>query len=202
LPARRIDVESAAPSHHRLDAAAFASIASHVVSSNRIAMAEVIDSARRIGLDGQQHPTPLHGEAAAMGDQIARALETAQPDQVLVWGGETTVTLQGANGTGGRSQELALSAAQHLHRSGTRAVLLAAGTDGRDGPTDAAGAIVDRFTWDRIRAAGRDPGQDLLRHDAYPALDAAGALLRTGQSGTNVMDLVMAIIATPPAIPS
>ena len=71
--------------------------------------------------------------------------------------------------------------------------MLAAGTDGRDGPTDAAGAIVDGRTWSAIRAAGRDPARDLAAHDAYPALDAAGVLLRTGLTGTNVMDVVIAI---------
>jgi len=71
--------------------------------------------------------------------------------------------------------------------------LLAAGTDGRDGPTDAAGAIVDARTWSAIEAAGRDPARDLARHDAYHALDAAGALLRPGLTGTNVMDVVIGI---------
>jgi hydroxypyruvate reductase len=71
-------------------------------------------------------------------------------------------------------------------------MLLAAGTDGRDGPTDAAGALVDGTTWERIVAAGRDPAIDLQRHDSYAALDAAGALLKTGPSGTNVMDIAIA----------
>jgi hydroxypyruvate reductase len=71
--------------------------------------------------------------------------------------------------------------------------ILAAGTDGRDGPTDAAGAVVDAHTWAAIRQAGRDPGRDLTAHDAYPALDAAGALLRPGLTGTNVMDVVIAV---------
>jgi hydroxypyruvate reductase len=72
--------------------------------------------------------------------------------------------------------------------------LIAAGTDGRDGPNDAAGAVVDNRTWSRIIAAGRDPAADLQAHDAYLALDAAGALLRTGPTGTNVMDIVAAIL--------
>ena len=80
-----------------------------------------------------------------------------------------------------------------MHEAQTAGTLLAAGTDGRDGPTDAAGAVVDRDTWQRIIAAGRDPAADLSGHDAYPALDAAGALVRTGPTGTNVMDLAMAL---------
>ncbi len=74
-----------------------------------------------------------------------------------------------------------------------RAALLAAGTDGRDGPTDAAGAVVDEGTWESIRGQGRRPDSDLARHDSYAALDAAGALLRTGLTGTNVMDLVFGL---------
>jgi len=74
--------------------------------------------------------------------------------------------------------------------------LLAAGTDGRDGPTDAAGAIVDGNTWSAIGRSGRDPAYDLAAHDAYHALDAAGVLLRPGLTGTNVMDIVIGVCAT------
>jgi hydroxypyruvate reductase len=103
------------------------------------------------------------------------------------------VTLGADPGLGGRSQELALAAARDL--AGLAHVsLLAAGTDGRDGPTDAAGAIVDGSTWSAIAAAGRDPTADLARHDAYPALDAARALFRPGLTGTNVMDLVIGLV--------
>jgi glycerate-2-kinase len=113
-----------------------------------------------------------------------------------IQGGETTVTLgDGPVGKGGRCQELALAAARELARSkGRRVTLLAAGTDGRDGPTDAAGAIVDETTWQAIRRAGREPERDLAGHDAWSALDAAGALLRTGLTGTNVMDVVLAVV--------
>lgn len=125
----------------------------------------------------------------------------------LIWGGETTVTLGAPaaappddgteRGTGGRCQELALAAARALYALGDAVAgvtLLAAGTDGRDGPTDAAGAIVDGESWERVRGAGRDPARDLARHDSHSALDAAGALLRTGLTGTNVMDVVMGVV--------
>ena len=98
-----------------------------------------------------------------------------------------------ATGLGGRCQELALAAAQILESAPERVALLAAGTDGRDGPTDAAGAIVDHRTWKAIGEAGRDPARDLAMHDAYHALDAAGALLRPGLTGTNVMDVVIGV---------
>jgi hydroxypyruvate reductase len=75
--------------------------------------------------------------------------------------------------------------------------LLAAGTDGRDGPTDAAGAVVDPGTAAAIRAAGRDPADDLARHRSHHALAAAGALVATGPTGTNVADVVLALVRAP-----
>jgi hydroxypyruvate reductase len=102
----------------------------------------------------------------------------------------------GPAGVGGRCQELALAAAAELDDV-PGVALLAAGTDGRDGPTDAAGALVDGTTWARISEAGRNPDHDLAIHDAYRALDAAGALIRTGPTGTNVMDVVMGLRQRP-----
>ncbi|HEX6047704.1 MAG TPA: DUF4147 domain-containing protein [Gemmatimonadaceae bacterium] len=119
----------------------------------------------------------------------------------MLWGGETTVRLgPGVPPPGGRCQELALAAADALRAEGDRGAgitLLAAGTDGRDGPTDAAGAVVDATTWDAIRDAGRDPAEDLLEHRAHAALDAVGALIRTGPSGTNVGDVVVGVVERP-----
>jgi glycerate-2-kinase len=113
----------------------------------------------------------------------------------FIWGGETTVTLgDGPPGLGGRCQELALAAARVLEGAPLGVALLAAGTDGRDGPTDAAGAIVDGGTWRAAAATGRDPARDLTAHDAYRALEAAGALLKVGLTGTNVMDVVIGVV--------
>jgi hydroxypyruvate reductase len=89
---------------------------------------------------------------------------------------------------------LALAAARVLEGAPLGVALLAAGTDGRDGPTDAAGAIVDGGTWRAAGAAGRNPARDLAAHDAYRALEAAGALLKVGLTGTNVMDVVIGIV--------
>ena len=142
--------------------------------------------------------TRLTGEASVCGRDIAKRLiadaRRESSPAIVVSGGETTVTLSDDRGIGGRCQELALSAARELGAAGAPISLLAAGTDGRDGPTDAAGAIVDETTWASITESGRDPARDLARHDAYPALDAVGALLRTGHTGTNMMDLAIAII--------
>ena len=98
---------------------------------------------------------------------------------------------------GGRCQELALSAARVLAEGGDaakRVTLLAAGTDGRDGPTDAAGAFADATVWQAIGATGRSPDAALARHESYAALDAVGALHRRGHTGTNVRDVVIAVL--------
>jgi hydroxypyruvate reductase len=115
--------------------------------------------------------------------------------ELWLYGGETVVTLGDVHRDGGRNQELALAAAEVLAaaRTGTGVALLAAGTDGRDGSTAAAGAIVDGTTWGRIAANGRDPAVDLAGHAAHDSLAAADALLITGHTGTNVMDVVLTL---------
>ena len=119
----------------------------------------------------------------------------------MLWGGETTVRLgAGEPAPGGRCQELALAASDALQAEGDRGMgltLLAAGTDGRDGNTDAAGAVVDATTWGAIVSAGRDPAGDLAEHRSHEALDAVRALLRTGLSGTNVGDVVVGVVERP-----
>jgi glycerate 2-kinase len=128
----------------------------------------------------------LEGEAARVGASLA-ALGDAGTAQARV--GETTVTLGDEPGKGGRNQELALAFA--LSAAGNPDVALAAiGTDGRDGPTDAAGAIVDGAT---VSRGGPDATAALARHDAYPYLDGAGDLVRTGPTGSNLADLVICI---------
>ncbi|MXW02777.1 MAG: DUF4147 domain-containing protein [Holophagales bacterium] len=143
--------------------------------------------------DAEVEAEPLEGEAREVGAALARRFAAGPPD-AYVAGGETTVTVRGA-GRGGRSQELALAFALEAAKGplAERAdwVFLAAGTDGRDGPTDAAGAIVDAATVTRIRTAGVDPVAAMEENDSYGALDAAGALLRTGATGTNVADVVL-----------
>jgi len=174
-------------------------VESHLIATNRVALEAAGRRAAELGLVPEIVEPPIVGEAAKVGTTLAHALlnpATAASDpaerRCLILGGETTVTLGAATGRGGRSQELALAAARDLQGS-EYATLLAAGTDGRDGPTDAAGAVVDGTTWERISAAGRDPEQDLRHHDSYAALDAAGALIKTGPTGTNVMDIVLGI---------
>ena len=178
----------------------FDRITTELVASNSLALEAVARQATALGLVPHIHSEPLAGEAADAGARIASTLlnqrgVAAAPTRThcLIWGGETTVTLGKAPGLGGRSQELALAAARVLDGTPAPVALLAGGTDGRDGPTDAAGAIVDGTTWQAIRAAGPDPAEHLARHDAYPALEAAGVLLKPGLTGTNVMDVVIGI---------
>ncbi len=184
---------------------AFDRVTTQVIVSNRHAVEAAAACARAAGVDEVTiMPTPLEGEASIAGvrlasELIARRRRARGPhvSRCILWGGETTVTLGAAPGMGGRNQELALAAARSLADAGEAAsgiTLLAAGTDGRDGPTDAAGAIVDGLTWGAARDAGRDPDADLAGHDAYRSLDAAGALLRSGYTGTNVMDVVFGLI--------
>ena len=113
------------------------------------------------------------------------------PEGIYLWGGETTVILPAISGTGGRNQHLALSAAQVLPAHGD-IVILAAGTDGTDGPTDYSGAIVDADTLERGQANGLDAGSCLQQADSGSYLAACGDLLQTGPTGTNVMDMVIA----------
>jgi glycerate 2-kinase len=179
---------------------AFARVSLELIASNRLALEAAAKRAAELGLVPVVEDTPLAGEASAAGTSVAAALlqdySTGSIPQrrCRIWGGETTVTLgETAPGLGGRCQEFALSAARALAGAPGAVSLLAAGTDGRDGPTDAAGAIVDGNTWSAIGAAGRDPARDLATHDAYRALDAAGVLLRPGLTGTNVMDVVIGV---------
>jgi glycerate 2-kinase len=135
---------------------------------------------------------PLVGDVEQAARRIADlARQTARP-ALLALGGETTVRLQG-KGLGGRNQELALRVA--LAGMPGDWVFLSGGTDGRDGPTDAAGGIVDPDTGARIRAKGGDPNKLLANNDSYHALQAAGDLLIIGPTGTNVADLQVLLLA-------
>jgi len=181
---------------------AFARVAIELIASNRLAVEAAAKRATELGLVPSVAETPISGEASVVGTTTANDLlghHASGPKGqtgrfAMIWGGETTVSLgDHEGGLGGRCQELALAASRVLKNAPDGLALLAAGTDGRDGPTDAAGAIVDGNTWATIAAKGRDPAQDLATHDAYHALDAAGALLRPGLTGTNVMDIVIGV---------
>ncbi|MGH7560101.1 MAG: glycerate kinase type-2 family protein [Gemmatimonadales bacterium] len=188
------------PETPKPDRPVFRTSRARIIAGNAGALEGAASLARGMGLPVRTSDRPLAGEAGACGVRLAEELLTgASPGPLCrLWGGEPVVRLGdgGSQGLGGRAQELALAAAGLLERrpSSGLVVLLAGSTDGRDGPTEAAGAIVDAETWGRIRARGIDPLAALARHDAYPALDAAGDLIRTGPTGTNVMDVVIGLV--------
>jgi glycerate 2-kinase len=177
----------------------FTAVEVHVVGSNRMAAAAAREEAARRGYGTLLLSTRVTGEArevgrvlAAIGSEVAASGNPLPPPACLLAAGETTVTVTGG-GRGGRNQEVALGAALAL--AGTRGVLVAAaGTDGIDGPTDAAGAVADGDTVARALGAGLEPEQALADNDAYPLFAALGDLITTGHTGTNVMDLYLVLV--------
>lgn len=139
--------------------------------------------------------TELRGDAAEAGGRIATEIAAAKPNSALIYGGETTVIVHGA-GKGGRCQELALAAALQLGATGTHLGIAALGTDGADGPTDAAGALAFSDTAARAAALGLDARAHLDRNDSHAFFDPLGDLIRTGPTGTNVADVIIALKAT------
>ncbi len=174
----------------------FDRVRAHLLASGRGALRAAAREAARRGLRPVLVTEELSGEARRAGRRLVGLARAAGAPVLLLAGGETTVTVTG-DGRGGRCQELALAAALELEGS-PGAVLLAAGTDGTDGPTDAAGGWADAATAARGRARGRDPAMALARNDAYGFLEAAGDLLRTGPTGTNVRDLVLVQVLNDP----
>jgi glycerate 2-kinase len=141
---------------------------------------------------------PIDGEAREASRRFltraGRLAKTAGRPFCVLAAGETTVTVKG-DGLGGRNQEFALAAASALGSAGRAEVLASAGTDGIDGPTDAAGAIVDSTTLERAERAGLDPPAALARNDAYHFFQPLGDLLMWGPTGTNVGDVQVLLIA-------
>jgi glycerate-2-kinase len=167
-----------------------------ILGNNRAAIDAVEQAARRLGIRPVVLSSTLTGEAkevalvfGAVAREIALFGRPARPPVCVIAGGELTVTVRG-KGTGGRAQEFTLAAA--LEIAGLRNVWIAGfGTDGTDGPTPAAGAVVDGNTCARALRAGIDLQAALQRNDAYPALRALNGLIITGPTGTNVNDLYL-----------
>ncbi|HLU65782.1 MAG TPA: DUF4147 domain-containing protein [Kofleriaceae bacterium] len=132
----------------------------------------------------------LEGEVGEVAERLLGA-RVASARSIFIAGGEPVVVLPARPGTGGRAQQLALLLARAIR--GTDRVFLCAGSDGIDGASAAAGAVVDGATWDAIAAAGLDPADHLARCDAAPALAAAGAQITTGPTGVNHADLILAL---------
>ena len=169
-----------------------------IVGSNDVARAAAIRAATERGYatvdlglvdgDTQLAAAELVGD---LGETQGRATRPA----CVIEGGETTVTLPPAHGKGGRNQEFALAVLDALGPAGLRGIcVLCGGTDGEDGPTDAAGAFVDEELARDAKRRGLDPADFLARHDAYNFFEPIGGLVKTGPTGTNVMDLRVVLI--------
>jgi hydroxypyruvate reductase len=170
-----------------------------IVGSNRQAIRAAAAQAQALGYRTLALSATVEGEARSVAKAhtaIARRILTKgkpiQPPACLLAGGETTVTVRG-KGKGGRNQEYALAAALALENAGP-VTILSAGTDGIDGPTDAAGAFADSETVARAAALGLDARRFLDDNDSYRFFERMNSLIKTGSTGTNVMDIHVMLI--------
>ncbi len=162
---------------------------STVIASNQIARQHAVRKATELGLTVRQNEEALYGDVFELAPAIGNRLRDAEPG-VYIWGGEPTVILPQNPGRGGRNQSLALAVSEQLAGKNNIS-LLVAGTDGTDGPTNAAGGLVDGETWSddaRLALQNADAGSYLGQHDS---------LFVTGPTNTNVMDLAIAIVSDP-----
>lgn len=169
-------------------------VETRIIASSSIAQAAVAAAAQELGLPVRQASGDLDGDMSEVVARLANVLsrETLQPG-VYIWGGEPTLVLPDSPGRGGRNQHLALALAEHLAGTGPRS-LLVCGTDGTDGPTADAGGLVDDQTLSQARDRELDIGDYLARADAGNCLERLEALVTTGPTGTNVMDLAIAVV--------
>ena len=168
----------------------YAPVNTHVIGSNDIALRAVVDEAAYHGLDRHLHEEFISGDAIEQGRVIGEYLSNAAGG-IHVWGGETTVELPHNPGLGGRNQSMALSLATAIDGVEDLSVLVA-GTDGIDGNTPCAGAIVSANSMQQIRQMGFDVAAELDRANAGMVLMATGDLFKPGPSNTNVMDIIIA----------
>jgi glycerate-2-kinase len=180
-----------------------------IIGNNKIALESAKEKAIEFGFNVKILASDIKGEAKEQGlffgEDVRKILESKSPIDIerpacLIMGGETTVTIEeeriiGGLGVGGRNQEFALASAIEIYRSTKNIVILSAGTDGTDGPTDAAGAIVDGTTYKKARELGLDPHEFLHRHDSYNFFRHVGGHIFTGPTMTNVMDIMIALIS-------
>jgi hydroxypyruvate reductase len=163
-----------------------------IIGDNGLAARAALEQAKYEGFQSEILTNELQGEAREVGRELSHHLRISISGKTrpfcLIAGGETTVTIKGG-GKGGRNQELALAAVDEMAGLND-AILIALATDGDDGPTDAAGAVVTGDSAWRAESLGLRAADHLSRNDAYPFFEALGDLIRTGPSGTNVNDLV------------
>jgi hydroxypyruvate reductase len=178
----------------------FKNVRNFVIGSNILALEAAEQQARKLGYNTVILSSMVEGETrevAHVHTAIAKEiLATGRPvpaPACLISGGETTVAIRG-KGTGGRNQEFCLASAVDISDLPLRVVVASGGTDGNDGPTDAAGAVVDSLTYRRGKELGMNPEAYLDDNDAYPFLEKTGDLLITGPTKTNVMDVRFVLV--------
>ena len=185
----RARLERGEPETPKAGDAVFARVRNVIVGSNKLAVESAEQAARGLGYETAILSTTISGEARNLAVDYAGRLKAMPPGSCAIAGGETTVTVRGS-GLGGRNQEFAMVAGMALDGVAD-ALVLSGGTDGTDGPTDAAGGIGDGATMERARAAGIDAAEYLARNDSYHFLARLGDLVMTGPTNTNVMDVVV-----------
>ncbi|NNE45299.1 MAG: glycerate kinase [Rhodothermales bacterium] len=175
----------------------FRSTEARVIGSNADALEAAAKKASELEYETVIAPRPVTGEASDVGRRLAQQLmdTPARRPTCLIWGGESTVKVTGT-GRGGRNQEMALAAVIELSGCARPAVLLSAGTDGVDGPTDAAGAVASSRTHMHAKRLGLDAAAFLANNDSNSFFEAAGGLIKTGPTQTNVMDVQIGLIGT------
>ncbi len=177
----------------------FRKVRNFILARNRSALKAASDRAGAFGFNPLVLTSQVQGEArelakfyGALAKEIHFSGRPVKPPACLIAGGEPTVTVRG-KGLGGRNMELSLAVAREI-KGLPKTVFLSAGTDGTDGPTDAAGAIVDGRTWERAMKKGIAPEKKLEQNDSYHFFEEAGGLVITGPTGTNVMDVHILLI--------
>jgi glycerate 2-kinase len=171
--------------------AIFSRVANVVIGNNALVTDAAVTAATRLGYRTTLLTREIEGEARDVAGDLVRRGDALAAPACLVAGGETTVTVRGS-GSGGRCQELALAAAIGI-AGRDDVVVLAAGTDGTDGPTDAAGGVVDGGTVGRMTRGGVEPMSALAGNDSGTALTASGDVIVTGPTGTNLLDLYLVL---------
>ncbi|MCR4347507.1 MAG: DUF4147 domain-containing protein [Sulfuricaulis sp.] len=177
------------------DDVCFQNVKREIVATLDNAKSAALEAAKELGYLAMLETGFISGYALEAGARLAKKLLRSEPGTVHIWGGETTIRLPESPGRGGRNQSLALAAAMML-RGHDDAWFLSAGTDGTDGPTDDAGALVDGGTIARGEQSGLNAEQMLARADAGSFLEASGDLIQTGPTGTNVMDIMLGLKVT------
>lgn len=172
-----------------VDDPAFRTIESHIIANNAQACHAAAGQGAELGITVHEHLEPFQGDAAELAAKFCAELLEGRPG-IHIWGGESSVRLPDNPGRGGRNQHMALAAARHMAGL-SNLLLLAAGTDGSDGPTEDAGALVDGRTVERGEQEGMSASEALSHYDAGSFLELSGDLIETGPTGTNVMDLLI-----------